>query len=171
VSVPYPNTISGLVKKRAELCGESQILRGKLAAAQNAIESIDRVLETLGYDAPSDGRPPRGTRIIFFDRNELRRFLMDELREAKAPLSSREIAGKIIVFDGKDPSTRSFWVTWLTASGRVSGSSDGKGSRGEGLIDSGLCVGRWCDNPAIQPPEGAKPIAGSGWTVYQTLRV
>jgi hypothetical protein len=103
VSVPYANTISGLVKKRAELCGESQILRGKLAAAQNAIESIDRVLETLGYDAPSDGRPPRGTRIIFFDRNELRRFLMDELREAKAPLSSREIAGKIIVFDGKDP--------------------------------------------------------------------
>jgi hypothetical protein len=91
------------VKKRAELCGESQILRGKLAAAQNAIESIDRVLETLGYDAPSDGRPPRGTRIIFFDRNELRRFLMDELREAKAPLSSREIAGKIVVLDGKDP--------------------------------------------------------------------
>lgn len=100
---PYANTVSGLVKKRAELCGESQVLRGKLAAAQNAIESIDRVLETLGYDAPSDGMPPRGTRIVFFDRNELRRFLLDELRQAKAPLSSREIAGKIIVLDGKDP--------------------------------------------------------------------
>jgi hypothetical protein len=33
----------------------------------------------------------------------LRRFLIDELREAKAALSSREIAGKIIVIDGKDP--------------------------------------------------------------------
>lgn len=100
---PYANTISGLLKKRSELLGESQKLRGQLATAQNAIESIDRVLDTLGYEGILDNMSPRGTRVLFFDRNELRRFLMDELRQAKAPLSSREIAGKIIVIDGKDP--------------------------------------------------------------------
>ena len=45
---------------------------------------------------------PRGNRIVFFARDELRRFLLDELRKAKGPVSSRDLAEKIIGLEGKD---------------------------------------------------------------------
>lgn len=102
MGVRYQNTISGLLTKRAELLGEAQLLREKLAAARNSIESIDRVLESLGYKESMEGMRPHGTRLLIFDRNELRRFLIDELRRDPRPVTSREMAGRIIVMDGKD---------------------------------------------------------------------
>jgi len=102
MGVKYQNTMSGLLNKRAELLGEAQLLREKLAAARNSIEAIDRVLEALGYKDTLEGMRPQGTRLLIFDRNELRRFLIDELRRDPRPITSREIAGRIIVLDGKD---------------------------------------------------------------------
>jgi len=102
MSVPYQNTISGLLTKRADLLGEAQALREKLATARNCIESIDQVLESLGYRESLDGMRPHGTRLLIFDRNELRRFLIDQLRNEQRPVTSREIAARIIVLDGKD---------------------------------------------------------------------
>lgn len=106
MGIPYQNTISGLIQKRTELVEETQILRQKLASAGNAIESIDRVLETLGFSGSLGDMKPKGKRILFFDRNELRKFLLDELRQAASPLSSREMAIKLIILDGKDPLDR-----------------------------------------------------------------
>ena len=48
---------------------------------------------------------PRGNRIVFFARDELRRFLLNELRKAGAPMS-RDLAEKIITADGKDARDR-----------------------------------------------------------------
>ena len=45
---------------------------------------------------------PHDTRLLIFDRNELRRFLIDQLRNEQRPVTSREIAARIIVLDGKD---------------------------------------------------------------------
>jgi len=102
MGIPYHNTISGLLTKRAELLGEAQILREKLAAARNSIESIDQVLKSLGHRESLDDMRPLGTRLLIFDRNELRRFLIDQLRAEPAPVTSRQMAGRIIVLDGKD---------------------------------------------------------------------
>ena len=44
---------------------------------------------------------PRSNRVVFFARNELRRILINELREAKAPFSARDMAEKIIGLEGK----------------------------------------------------------------------
>lgn len=103
----YANTISGLLRKRSELMGESQALREKMAEVGNAIESVDTVLRSLGYDGDLAGVSPRSNRVVFFHRNELRRFLIDELRKANGvPVSARDMAEKIITLEGKDVKDR-----------------------------------------------------------------
>jgi hypothetical protein len=44
------NTISGLLKKRGELLDEVQMLRESMALLSNDVESLDRVLQSFGYD-------------------------------------------------------------------------------------------------------------------------
>ena len=99
---PYQNTISGLLRKRSEMMGEAQRLREALAVVGNDIEALDRVLETLGYQGDLKNVTPRGNRVVFFARNELRRFCLNELRKADKPISARDLAEKIITLEGKD---------------------------------------------------------------------
>lgn len=102
MGTPYQNTISGLLRKRSELMGDAQRLREQLAHVGNDIEALDRTLISLGYEGDLKGVQPRGNRIVFFARDELRRFLLDELRKASGPVSSRDLAEKIIGLEGKD---------------------------------------------------------------------
>lgn len=102
MSDSYDHTISGLLKKRAELMGEGLRLREALAVVGNDVEAIDRILETLGYRGDPKGITPRGNRVVFFARHELRRFCLDELRKADGPISARDLAEKIITAEGKD---------------------------------------------------------------------
>ncbi len=101
-----PHVITGLLKKRSELMGEAQLLREKMAETSNAIDSVDHVLRSFGYVGDLDGMRPRSNRVVYFHRNELRRFLIDELRNADAPLSARDLAEKIIGLEGKDARDR-----------------------------------------------------------------
>ena len=99
----YDHTISGLLRRRSELMGEAMSLREELARVGNTIESLDHVLRSMGYHEPLDGMRPRSNRVVFFARNELRRFLIDELRKANGhPVTSRDMAEKIIQLEGKD---------------------------------------------------------------------
>jgi hypothetical protein len=102
----YQHTISGLLKKRSELMGDGQQLRARLAEVGNAIDSLDHVLRSLGFDGDLDGMKPRSNRVVYFHRNELRRFLIDELRNASEPVSARDLAEKIIGLEGKDSRDR-----------------------------------------------------------------
>ena len=94
-------TISGLLKKREEIMRESAELRERMAIAANAIEAIDNVLETFGHTEDLDGRTPRAARVVLFYRNELRSFLLDQLRKAQEPLSSRQLAERVCETEGK----------------------------------------------------------------------
>jgi hypothetical protein len=102
MGAPYANTISGLLRKRSELVGDAQRLREQLAHVGNDIEALDRTLISLGYEGDLKGVQPRGNRVVFFARDELRRFLLDELCKAEGPISSRDLAEKIIGLAGKD---------------------------------------------------------------------
>jgi len=102
----YEHTISGLLKKRSELMGEAQSLRAHMAEVANSIDSIDYVLRSLGYQGDLDGMRPRSNRVVYFHRNELRRFLIDELRNADSPITARDLAEKIIGLEGKDSRDR-----------------------------------------------------------------
>jgi hypothetical protein len=49
MAAPYANTISGLLKRRAELMADARELRERMAVVGNDIAALDRTLETLGY--------------------------------------------------------------------------------------------------------------------------
>lgn len=102
----FEHTIAGLLTKRQQLMDAALKLREDLAEVSNDIDSLDRVLKTLGYDGDLKGMSPRGHRVVFFHRNELRRFCIDELRKARGPVTSRELAEKIIGLEGKDSADR-----------------------------------------------------------------
>ena len=68
----------------------------------NDIEAMDRVLDAFGYDGPPLAeRQARQHRLVIFNRNELRQFLLRELRKGE-PLTSRDLAERICCEEGKD---------------------------------------------------------------------
>jgi len=86
------SVVNGLLAKREELLRENADLRERMAVISNDIEAIDRVLDAFGYPGELKGGTPRQARIVLFYRNELREYLLGELRKAEGPLSSRELA-------------------------------------------------------------------------------
>lgn len=102
----YDHTISGLLGKRSELMQEIAALREQMAVASNAVEAIDQVLETFGHTEDLEGRTPRAARIVLFYRNELRTFLLNELRNSPEPMTSRQLAIRICETEGKSIADR-----------------------------------------------------------------
>lgn len=102
----YEHTIAGLLSKRQELMDRALQLREQMAAISNDIESVEAVLRSFGHDGDFKGMAARSGRVVYFHRNELRRFCIDELRKATAPVTSRELAEKIVKLEGKDPRDR-----------------------------------------------------------------
>jgi hypothetical protein len=99
----YKNTVNGLLKKRAALLGDLQRFEQSVAAASNAIECIDRVLNAFDYAGPLADMRPTGTRHFLADRHGVSRFIMDEMRNGQSGFTSRQMAIKIIVLDNLDP--------------------------------------------------------------------
>lgn len=95
------NTVSGLLKYRDDLMGEIVAMRERLGELHNDLEAIDRVLCSMGYEGDLEGRQIRQSRLVIFHRNELRQFLLRELRKGE-PLSSRDLAERICSEEGKD---------------------------------------------------------------------
>lgn len=104
----YEHTISGLLSKRADLFNEAIRLRDRLVEIRNDLGAIDRVLGTLGYKGDLDAAMPRQKREVIFGRGELTTAILNELRDAPAPMSSREIAQSIIAFKGDDARDRRY---------------------------------------------------------------
>jgi hypothetical protein len=102
----YEHTISGLLQKRVELFHEAQRIRDRLAAIKNDIGALDRTLTTLGYEGDLDAMMPRQKRDVLFGRGELSRAIIEELRDAPAPMISRQIAQAIVAVSGQDARDR-----------------------------------------------------------------
>ena len=102
----FEHTISGLLTKRADLFNEAERIRDRLAEIKNDVSALDRVLGTLGYAGDLDAAMPRQKREVLFGRGELTRAILDELRGAERPMTSREIAKSIVALDGKDARDR-----------------------------------------------------------------
>jgi len=83
------HTISGLSSKRADILGEAQDLRTRIAEIKNDLDAIDRTLNVLGYTGDLDAMMPRQKRDVVFGKGELFRSGMDVLRTAQGPHTSR----------------------------------------------------------------------------------
>ncbi len=101
MSEPYALAISGLLKRRLELQDEAATMRERMASVQTDVEAIDRVLDSLGYQGELENRTARSERIVLFCRNELRSFILKELRGSERPLSTRELAERICGVEGR----------------------------------------------------------------------
>lgn len=104
----YEHTISGLLTKRSDLFNEAIRIRDRLAEIKNDVGAIDRILGTLGYTGDLDAEMPRQKREVIFGRGELTRAILDELRGATGPVSSRDIARGVIAMNGFDARDRNF---------------------------------------------------------------
>jgi hypothetical protein len=104
----YEHTISGLLAKRADLFNEAERLRDRIAEIKNDVAAIDRVLNSLGYTGDLDAEMPRQKRQVIFGKGELTRAILNELRGADGPVTSREIAQGIIAVSGQDARDRKF---------------------------------------------------------------
>ena len=98
--------INGLLAKREDLQRENAELRERMAVLANDIDALDRVLDTCGYQGELVGKTPRAARIVLFYRNELREYLLAELRKADGPLTSRQLACLVCQCEGKDARDR-----------------------------------------------------------------
>lgn len=104
----FEHTISGLLTKRSMLFNEAERIRDRLAEIRNDIQALDRVLGTLGYTGDLDAEMPRQKRMVVFGKGELTRAILDELREATTPMTSRQIAQAIVAVSGMDARDRRY---------------------------------------------------------------
>lgn len=102
----FDHTITGLLKKRANLLMEAVACRDKIAEIRNDVEALDRVLGTLGYSGDLDTQMPRQKRQVLFGKGELTRGILDELRAADATMTTRDIARGVLALNGQDARDR-----------------------------------------------------------------
>ncbi|WP_287081508.1 hypothetical protein [Methylobacterium sp.] len=157
---PATTTISGLIRKRAELFSEAERIRDRLAEIRNDLGALDRTLAVLGHTGNLDDAMPRQKRQVLFGQGELSRSLMRELRDADGPMTSRELAQGILALRGDDVRDRRL-ISEVTRrvskslrahreEGRVRSSTDASGNL---LWSRRLGRGEFVD-PTQMPPSG-----------------
>jgi hypothetical protein len=93
-----PHVIGALRNKRAELAGMLRQLEQQLAQQRANLAHVDATMRLFDPDIrPKDIRPrqPR-ERNAWFRPGECLRLIYDELREATQPLTTRELAERIM---------------------------------------------------------------------------
>jgi hypothetical protein len=103
---PYENTIHGLLRKRRHLLGDVDRLKKDLSCALDDIRALDRTLKALGYSGQHERMVAAGTRKVIFRRDQLRRFLIGELRHANKAVTSGELAERTMHKEGLKTTNR-----------------------------------------------------------------
>lgn len=93
----YELTLHGLLRKRGELTSEVEALRANLEQRMGALDAIDQAIRVfkpdIGLeDLPERPAPPPNAAF----RGEVQRFLLDTLRHAPEPLTTHDMARKVM---------------------------------------------------------------------------
>lgn len=101
----YDLTLSGLLRKRAEMAGQVEAKQAELGALITAMSHIDATIRVFRPDIDLADLPEKLAPAPFTGfRGEIQRFLLDELRKANHPLSTFDLADAIMRKRGLDPS-------------------------------------------------------------------
>jgi hypothetical protein len=97
------HVVSGLTKRRAELAGEAEILRTRLAQIATDVGHLDAVIRQFDpdYDLGSI-RPKRVRPKDAAGRGEISRFVLQVLREATEPVATHDVVRRLIAERGQD---------------------------------------------------------------------
>lgn len=103
----YDLTLSGLLRKRAEMSGQVELQQAQLGKLIADLSHIDAAIRIFRPDIELEDLPERLAPAPFTGfRGEIQRFLIEELRKANAPQSTFDLADKIMAKRGLDPSDR-----------------------------------------------------------------
>jgi hypothetical protein len=103
----YDLTLSGLLRKRAEMAGEAEAMRAQLQGKLSALDHIDAVIRILKPDIDLEDLPERPVApSLSGTRGDLQRFLLDQLRRSNHPLSTFDLADAVMRERGLDPRDR-----------------------------------------------------------------
>jgi hypothetical protein len=93
----YDLTLSGLLRKRAEMAGQAEVLRAQLQGQLSALDHIDAVIRIFRPDIDLEDLPERPVQpALSGTRGDLQRFLIDQLRRSNRPLNTFELADAIM---------------------------------------------------------------------------
>ena len=104
----YEHVLTGLARKRAELAGEADALRARLAQVGTDLWHLDAAirLSASGYDLAAI-RPDRPHGPDVARPGKVSRFVPDVLRDAAGPVSTPAVAVRLAVERGLDAQDRS----------------------------------------------------------------
>lgn len=100
--------VTGLVKRRAEIAGELTAAHATVAKLAQDLAAIDAALAVVAPDMevetirPKLFRPPDD----WANRGQMSRLVLSILRQAREPLTTREIAAQMILERGLDAGDR-----------------------------------------------------------------
>jgi hypothetical protein len=132
----YSHATSGLLKKRGELVNELDRCFARIAELRNDIAATNRVLRAFGYDGELvDKAGPQ--RKVMFEKGQLGRAIMDELRMAGEPQTTNQLATALIRRFKQDPRDKALLREYvertsnamqkLRTKGLVDGAKNGSG--------------------------------------------
>jgi hypothetical protein len=99
--------LAGLTKRRAELTGEGDALRLRLAKIATDLGHLDAVIQQFDpdYDLGSiRSKRPRGPDVA--RRGEMTRFVLGVLRDAAEPVPTSDLAARLMTERGMDGQDR-----------------------------------------------------------------
>ena len=99
-----PAALSALIDKRATLVGEIHDLEGRLEQLRSDVLHVDAVIRLMDPAYQLDAIVPkrRRQRREWFGNGELLRAVLETLRQAREPMTSREVALAIMERKGFD---------------------------------------------------------------------
>ncbi len=93
-----PHVVTALVRKRAELAGDIEATHKRLGEMIEALEKLDATLLLFDPDYQIQGIKPKSFRPPqdWSKRGEMTRVILNVLRQASEPLTTREIAFQVM---------------------------------------------------------------------------
>jgi hypothetical protein len=102
----YKRAVSGLLRKRNEILADICESQERVGQSKNDLESIERCLALLGHEGELPTQKSKATRVNLYYRNEIRSFVRKQLSESETPLTTRELAERLIEHEGRDANDR-----------------------------------------------------------------
>ena len=97
----YDLTLSGLLRKRAEMAGQVEAQQAALGKLIADLSHIDAAIRVFRPDIDLADLPEKLAPAPFTGfRGEIQRFLLDELRKANHPLSTFDLAERVLAKRG-----------------------------------------------------------------------
>ena len=99
--------LAGLTKRRAELSGEAETLRARLAQIATDTGHLDAVIRQFDPDYDLSSIRPKRPRVQdAAGRGDMSRFIMKVLREATEPVATHEVVRRLMMERGQDVEDR-----------------------------------------------------------------